>query len=304
MVARLIHLAAPMAAIANFKVLPAQQKPRQSYVIKAIRHCMREFPQYRVVNVSLSFPPGWGPFRCREGHRCKLCIAVNEAAESGLHVVVAAGNEGPHLNTITCPGNAEGALTVAATLTKKASEWWDSKAWFRRWWLKQSGWFGRHFGTSYSTAYVSGGIALIFAALSDARPQELRQCIREVGYRSPGMQTWEAGAGQVNWENVVACLMGGSKLEKSFPKTDYGTTRYQEASDRIYWVQGNEQAQRPNNRNVTDALEVLLETLEKLAAADQTEIAPKEAQQILSYLIPGQLPAYEERLRTLAGRLS
>lgn len=45
---------------------------------------------------------------------CPLCILTDKIVESGITIVVAAGNSGPMLNSITCPGNAKKALTIGS----------------------------------------------------------------------------------------------------------------------------------------------------------------------------------------------
>ncbi|MFQ6071665.1 MAG: S8 family serine peptidase, partial [Methanosarcinales archaeon] len=59
-----------------------------------------------VINLSL------GISRICDGS-CPLCETVDAASEFAM-VVAAAGNEGPALDTINCPGNASMAITVGA----------------------------------------------------------------------------------------------------------------------------------------------------------------------------------------------
>lgn len=55
---------------------------------------------------------------CRDG-TCILCKTADYAVSQGVTVVAAAGNVGPAEGTITCPGNANGVITVGAS-TKTA----------------------------------------------------------------------------------------------------------------------------------------------------------------------------------------
>ncbi len=60
-----------------------------------------------IINFSLGIP------RKCEGD-CPLCMLTDKIIESGIAVVVAAGNSGPVQNSITCPGNARKALTIGS----------------------------------------------------------------------------------------------------------------------------------------------------------------------------------------------
>jgi len=61
----------------------------------------------KIINFSLGIPR-----KCKGD--CPLCMLTDKIIESGITVVVAAGNSGPVLNSITCPGNAKKALTIGS----------------------------------------------------------------------------------------------------------------------------------------------------------------------------------------------
>lgn len=300
-IARLIHLVAPKAKLANLKVLPIEAKARREFVVDALSFCTESFPRFRIVNLSISFPLGFLWWSHRPG-QCLLCQAVNNAVEAGIHVIAAAGNEGPHAGTITCPGTAEKAITVAAVETKEQHDWWRRKPVWKRWWLRQTGWLGRYCGTSYSSAYVTGGVALILSAVQDVKPEELGRCIKEVGYRSPGMEPWQAGAGQVNWEKLLSLLIGADELERLYPPKYIGqlSPQYRDARERIYWT--GRAAQRPDNAYVTDCLDTIVHAIEDMIQKGEIETALKETSEVSAFLIPGRLPEYEDRLAKLRQR--
>jgi len=63
----------------------------------------------RKANLSLGFP------RPCDG-TCWLCEFVDLLSEHGLTVVAAAGNWGPKVGSVACPGNARQAITVGASV--------------------------------------------------------------------------------------------------------------------------------------------------------------------------------------------
>lgn len=87
-----------------YKVLDHNGNGTSSTVIAAIERAVADSVQ--IINLSLGTPS--------TGSDDPLSIAVNRAAESGIIVVVAAGNTGDY-GTINSPGIAKFALTVGAT---------------------------------------------------------------------------------------------------------------------------------------------------------------------------------------------
>lgn len=96
------------AWLGNYNVFPDfQASARTVEIIRAIEDAVADGMD--VLNMSL----GGGVHQPEQGD--PLAQAVNNAAEAGVVVAVAAGNSGPNLFTITSPGNASGALTAAAS---------------------------------------------------------------------------------------------------------------------------------------------------------------------------------------------
>ncbi|MBL7222452.1 MAG: S8 family serine peptidase [Candidatus Brocadiae bacterium] len=287
-IARLVHLVAPEAAIANFKVFPRrdtwvpfrQRSAVRRSVGQALEHCLAEHPRYRVVNLSLSLTRGWWFWRCAPGHRCAVCRAVNRAAEAGTVVVTAAGNYGPRPNTIECPGLAEGAITVGATLTSAETDSWQGAG-------NQSG----PFGTSFSTAYAAGGVALLLSAYADATPDDVRAALAEAARPLPGQPPNAQGAGLTHFGRALEALearMGPSEAQ------------FNSVQRQLYFLAGNGDAQRPDNAFVTQPLTLALDYVEKgLIRRGRLQSAAEELQTIRGYLVPGHLPEYEQRIRRL-----
>jgi subtilisin family serine protease len=126
---------APQVTLLNVKVLRADGTGRHTFVTKGIDLAMDL--QAHVLSISIGFNhlPVWSQgghgWTCRKGH-CPLCTAVDNATVLGnAVVVVAAGNDHEHAEALRnwgdgksfdtelgCPGQARGALTVAA-MTKR-----------------------------------------------------------------------------------------------------------------------------------------------------------------------------------------
>jgi len=111
---------APLAHLAVFRVLDADGAGTDSAVIEAIYRAieLKDTLNIRVLNLSLGRP-------VYESHEVDpLCIAVRQAWEAGIVVVVAAGNEGRNnqfgtdgYGTIMSPGNSPYVITVGALNT-------------------------------------------------------------------------------------------------------------------------------------------------------------------------------------------
>ncbi len=155
-----MHVVAPQAQLGIFKVTDELQFPSKKATIAALQYCIDSFPKYRVVNLSLSFPPDHCP------DDCDLCKLVELAYRKGILVTVAAGNKGykEGENTITCPGRASWALTSIATLPKFQIEFLENMGWLKKKIWEATGKMSKTYGTSYSSAYTAGCAALVFSA--------------------------------------------------------------------------------------------------------------------------------------------
>src|SRR5699024_2793151 len=99
---------APDASIMAYKVVDEKGYGQVSDIIAAVDAAAdTENPNRAdVINMSLGLP---------EDESVPLALAAENAVESGVVVVVSAGNNGPDYQTVTSPGGADGVLTVGAS---------------------------------------------------------------------------------------------------------------------------------------------------------------------------------------------
>ncbi len=104
-VSRIMRTLSPGCSLLNAKVLNRDNQADELDIMQAIDWSVRTHASH-IINISL------GIDRICDGS-CPVCETAEAASKSSI-VVAAAGNNGPGLNTITCPGNAVGAVTVGA----------------------------------------------------------------------------------------------------------------------------------------------------------------------------------------------
>lgn len=61
-----------------------------------------------IINMSMGFDTN----RCKG--TCNICLLIEELKDKNVLTITAAGNEGPYLGSVKCPGNSSAALTVGA----------------------------------------------------------------------------------------------------------------------------------------------------------------------------------------------
>jgi hypothetical protein len=284
-VARLIHLVAPDAKIANFKVFPRDENKQQKLgvvrqsVTEALRYCLNNPKLYPIVNLSL-FLPRHSKLPCTPESPCCVCDLVNQAARDGIIVVAAAGNQGSLNDTIECPGRAEGAITVGSCWNSDEKAFYESRV------LERG-----LFGTSFSSAYVAGGIALLLSANPALTPNEVRVALKEAAQPLPNEPLNAQGAGMVHFARALEILVGPSE------------DAFESKMRRLYYLTGNSNAQRPDNMYVTQALNLVLDYIDKgLIKRKQITEATKQLQKIQAYLVQGCLPDHEKRISDLLQR--
>jgi hypothetical protein len=279
-IAQLIHLLAPKAGIANLKVVPKAKEIDRDMVREAIAFCVAQYPKYPVINLSLYFLP-------LEQEPCSLCNSVNSAVAQGLVAVAAVGNFGPRPGTVTCPGSSAAAITVGSSLSEKEWKWWEQQSRLKLWWWKFSGEEGERYGTSYSAAYVSAGIALLLSAFPEATPFELKQAMAKSAARIPDPG---AGAGLVQFDGALQVLLNRQK--------------YDEAKQALYLNSNNELAQRSDSPYLRSQLGRALSFIEyALIPSENRAAALKELTQIRDWLVPGAFVPYRTRITNLMAQV-
>lgn len=144
-----------------------------------------------------------------------VCIAVRNAVEAGIVVVVAAGNEGPSMGSVASPGLAYEAITVGAVDDDGVLASFSSRGMMPDMTIKpeisapgvgiystvtDSGPMGSPTGylsasgTSMATPHVSGGAALLLQLHPEWTPSQVKSAlITSAG--SLNESVWSAGAG-------------------------------------------------------------------------------------------------------------
>jgi len=113
---------APGANILSIRVLDENGSGTYIDVIEGIQYAVdsKELYNIRVINLSVT-APATGPYFLDPVNQ-----AVAAAWAAGITVVVAAGNDGSHAQTITIPGNSPYVVTVGAINTAEtAGDWSD-----------------------------------------------------------------------------------------------------------------------------------------------------------------------------------
>jgi subtilisin family serine protease len=282
-IARNIRLVAPEARIAGFSIFPESSAGLRyntrvrDAATRAVRACAARFPAIRIINMSFAVPRGllW---RCRPGARCSLCQAVNDARDAGLAPVVAAGNTGPQADSIECPGVAEKAITVGAVLGSRDRQAFALASPTER---------ADRYGTSYAAAHVSAGMALLMSAAPEAGVEEVEAALARVTRRLP-----DGAPTRVNFADALDWLIG----------PDEGAVDM--ALERLHWVSGNRDAQRPDNPYVVEALDTVLLFIERgLIRRGEMPRARTLLHRLGASIVPDCLPEQWARLMHLSRRL-
>ncbi|AFK87593.1 MULTISPECIES: S8 family peptidase [Thermoanaerobacterium] len=114
---------APEANIVSVKVLDSRGSGSTSDILSGMQWILDNKDKYniRIVSLSIGETPSLPPFLD------PLVKGVDRLWRSGLVVVVAAGNSGPSMNSITSPGNSMNVITVGAVDDKRTVDTSDDE---------------------------------------------------------------------------------------------------------------------------------------------------------------------------------
>ncbi len=219
-----------------YKVLDQNGNGSASSVIAAIEQAVKD--SVKVLNLSLGTPSGTS--------EDPLSIAVNNAVQAGVVVVVAAGNTGEY-SSINSPGTAEFALTVGATDANSIASFSSKGPETERYRIKpevvapgvsilsvkMGGGYVQMSGTSMATPFVTA----IAAAMREIHPGWSALQIRDAIISNTidlGKPVFSQGHGKVN-ENVLNSTVFSSPSDITFGfNPPSSTTWKQERSITIY----------------------------------------------------------------------
>lgn len=185
---------APESNILAIKALDNEGSGNTSTIIKAISYVIETKDKYntKILNLSIGSPAN------NSYKKDPLCKAVTEAVNSGIIVVVAAGNNGPNERSILSPGINPKAITVGAVDDKRTiNPMDDSIASFSSRGPTNEGLlkpdivapgvninslsstkldgYSPLSGTSMASPLVSGTVALLLNKYGDLKPEEVKK---------------------------------------------------------------------------------------------------------------------------------
>ena len=157
-------------------------------------------------------------------HDDSFTIAVDKVVAAGVIPVIAAGNEGPTLNTIDCPGDEINSTTVGATDISDKIASFSSRgpvdlygqpyikpdvsapgvSIFSTVPVRYGYSYGSASGTSMATPYASGTVALMLEKNPTLKPTEIKHILEgtAVDFGLPGKDN-DYGSGRINAYEAV-----------------------------------------------------------------------------------------------------
>jgi subtilisin family serine protease len=182
MVSGIIHLVAPTAQIMPLKAFHADGTGNLSDVLRAIYYATQNNAD--VLNMSFDFST----------YSCELAKAVNYASRHGVISVASVGNDGQQV--VVYPAGLSNVIGVASTSNNDAlssfSNYGQPPVWVGApgegiittypYGTYAAGW-----GTSFSTPFVSGTVALMFSLSTAPNQQSAAQALSNAVYISPAL---------------------------------------------------------------------------------------------------------------------
>lgn len=227
---------APQATIYNVKVLNNQGIGYESWIISGI--------QWAVDNGANILSMSFGAQTTSDGTD-PLSTTVNWATQQGSVCVIAAGNSGPEMYTITTPGIAEFAITVGASTKSDTIATFSSRgptndnrikpdvlapgvnivaarATGTSMGIPISQYYTMASGTSMATAHVSGAVALLLDIHPTWSPTQVKKALTNYA-KDLGLNVLEQGCGRIDiCKAVNASVMGENNV--SFGRINLTTT--------------------------------------------------------------------------------
>ncbi len=197
---------APEASLYAYKVLQNDGTGLASSVIKGLERAVNE--KVDIINMSLG-----GPGDSED----PLSTSVNNAVQSGVLVVVAAGNKGSDYWTVLSPASADLALTVGATykddrITRFSSRGPTPKKFNIKpdivapgsglTTTNMNGAYGTHTGTSMAAPVVTGAAALLLELQPDDPPRLTKSKLTQSA-KNLGEKVWSQGGGRVQIDKAI-----------------------------------------------------------------------------------------------------
>lgn len=214
---------APGAALVVYKVLDSGGSGTMSDVIDAIDDVISHKAQYniRVMNLSLSSQGS-------SDGKDALSLACNRAMNSGIVVVLAAGNDGPERRTIGSPAAAAVPITVGAGADAGKNGFYvadfssrgptaDNRIKPDLWAPgvridspRMQGGYSRESGTSFAAPFVSGVAALMLDANPSLTPVRIKSMLMASAVRwvAGGHKSNDFGFGRLQAYQAIAKAKG------------------------------------------------------------------------------------------------
>ena len=212
------HGAAPGCELIGLKVLDRYGNGRKEDVLKAFRWILEEKDRYgiRIVNISVGTT-----CHSRLDHNT-LIEGVEEVWDQGLVVVAAAGNQGPEPGSVTAPGSSRKVITVGSSdllggrqgisgrgptldcvckpdLVAPGNHITSCAPPYAR----SSQPYTVKSGTSMSTPFISGAIALMLEKEPDLTNVEIKMMLKESA-RDMGLPHNQQGWGRFDFQKFMS----------------------------------------------------------------------------------------------------
>lgn len=182
MVSGIIHLVAPTAQIMPLKAFHADGTGNLSDVLRAIYYATQN--NANVLNMSFDFST----------YSCELAHAVNYASGRGVVSVASVGNDGQQI--VVYPAGLSNVIGVASTSNDDALSSFSNYGQPPVWvgapgegiiTVYPYGTYAAGWGTSFSTPFVSGTVALMRSVSPGLNQQSAAQAISNAVYISPAL---------------------------------------------------------------------------------------------------------------------